>query len=662
MAGMQTSNDAAAAQLIAEAWRSQHRIGEAHRQAEGLPARLGTHNPALLRNARIVEAFWQCRYSRPGAEQVAELARDQRQAQDAGDVRFEFIASLALAQWHSHNQQHQEALSHAQVALTLCTDRQPEERFDRVVALNSLGVYHSYLMGWSDALDCLYQGLHWAADLPEPGLEATLHANLGTIFFSTGNVLDAWAAFERAESLRPRNLLDRIGCNLALNKAHTLCRLGRWQAALDCALPLLAESARTPRTDPYAFAFVARAAAALGRVTEALAWAQQGTAMAHAHRATDGMAAAQIALGYAHLAAGDHSAALTAFDSAKDALGSHGEVFYRLEAEEGLAAAARESGDHPAAIKALDASIALREAIASLATRTQVAATRIRGRLEELKLERNHARQAQMAAEANLQALRRTQAELLQVQQRAMASKLMVSLAHQINTPLGTCITANSSQHDGLMGLMQQLQQKALRRSELQEALRRGVDNADLIGANLARLERLMQRFALFGTERFLTQEELPRLMADAVSSAARRAGLEPGRCFELAIARVTVQCDAAALHGLLAELLDNALAARRPSDPPIAVTAASDGLRVQIDIADRGPGMSDAHRKRALNPYSPPPASAPTQAEAMGLGLGLGWPIVNHLARHVLLADIGLHSNPQDGTHIKIQLPLKPD
>lgn len=662
MAGLQTPDDAEATQLIAEAWHSQYRIGDAHRQAEGLSARLGTHDPQLLRNARIVEAFWQCRYGRPSAGLVGELAQAQQQARAAGDVRFEVIASLALAQWHSQNQQHQEALAQAQAAFALCAEQGPEDRFERVVALNGLGVYHSYLLNWSEALDCLYQGLHWAAELPEPGLEATLHANLGTIFFSTGNVLDAWAAFDRAASLRPRHLLDRIGCNIALNKAHTLCRLGRWDAALDSALPLMADAVRTARTDPYTFAFAARAAAALGRVDEALAWAQQGAAIAENDRANEGIAVARIALGHAHLAAGGHQAAWAAFTAAKDVLGTQGEVFYQLEAEEGLAAAARGLGDHAAAIAALDSSITLREAIASLATRTQVAATRIRGRLDELKQERNRARQAQAAAEEALQALRAAQAELLQMQQRAMASKLMASLAHQLNTPLGTCITAHSSQHDGLRGLAQQMQSNALRRNDLQDALHRSLGNAELMGTNLARLERLMKRFALFGAEHFLTQERLPCLMSDAVHQAAGRFGLAHSQCFELSVPAVTLRCDAAALHGLLAELLDNALAARRPSDPAIAVSAVCDGARVTLQIADRGPGMSAAHMKRALNPYNTPNARLDADASAAGLGLGLGWPIVNHLAQHVLGAEIGLHASPDSGTCVRLQLPLKPD
>jgi two-component system NtrC family sensor kinase len=291
-----------------------------------------------------------------------------------------------------------------------------------------------------------------------------------------------------------------------------------------------------------------------------------------------------------------------------------------------------------------------------------VAATRIRGRLDELKQERNRARQAQAAAEDALQALRAAQAELLQMQQRAMASKLMASLAHQLNTPLGTCITAHSSQHDGLRGLALQMQSNALRRNELQEALHRSLGNAELMGTNLARLERLMKRFALFGAEHFLTQERLPCLVADAVHQAAGRFGLAHGQCFALSVPAVTLRCDAAALHGLLAELLDNALAARRPSDPPIAVSAVCDGERVTLQIADRGPGMSAAHMKRALNPYNTPDAKLNADDSAAGLGLGLGWPIVNHLAQHVLGAEIGLHASPDIGTCVSLQLPLKPD
>ncbi len=393
----------------------------------------------------------------------------------------------------------------------------------------------------------------------------------------------------------------------------------------------------------------------MGRTADALQWARQASAVAEGHAHPDEAAAALLAMGQAQLAVAQHTEALSTFTRTLDALGPSGEVVYRLEAEEGRAKAARALGDHATALQAMEAAIALRERIANLAIRTHVAATAIRGRLNELTAERNRARAAQAEAEAAWSALRANQAALLQAQQRAMASQLMASLAHQLNTPLGTCITANSSQQAGLTELEHLAQRGALRRTDLRVLLSNGIDNADLIGTNLARLGRLVDRFKLFGAHRFLTREHLAELIEDTAYKAAIRGRALMVEVFELAVDDVELNCDRDALQGLLAELLDNALKVRRPDDPLVLVQAQVHQGQLTIRVEDHGPGMSAAQVSQALNPFT-----APT-ANAGATGLGLGWSIVNHLATHVLGAQIDLSSALESGTREQILLPLHP-
>jgi signal transduction histidine kinase len=218
---------------------------------------------------------------------------------------------------------------------------------------------------------------------------------------------------------------------------------------------------------------------------------------------------------------------------------------------------------------------------------------------------------------------------------------------------LGTCITANSSQQAGLSTLELMAQRGALRRTDLRILLGNGIDSADLIGSNLARLSRLVERFKLFGSHRFLTQERLPELIEDTAQRCVQRSRSLFDEVLTLSVDEVALRCDREALQGLLAELLDNALKARRPDDPPIQVQATASPTHIAIRIEDWGPGMSRAQVEQALSPFTPP-------ADDAGVaGLGLGWSIVHHLATHVLGAQLHLNATPGIGTRVDLLLPV---
>ena len=649
------SSNASDAALILSVWQAQYGGAEAQARASGLPQALRSADETLQRQARIVEAFWTVRRGDPPPTFANDLAHEQAQCLAAGDLQFAAIAQIAVAQWHGRNQDYPNAAEAALAALALCKQQQPVPSFDLAMMLNGVGVYQSHLTQWPDALDHLYQGIQCLNDLSDPGLGSALHSNLGTIFFSTGNFEDALKQFEHAWKITLLSDNVRQGRNIALNLAHTLCRLRRWEEALTWTQPLLAPPIDPGLLGAYALAFAARAAAGLGRAEQALAWARQANEMAETHGNPDETAAASLALGHALLADGQYALALQTFERTRERLGTAGEVVYQMEAEEGRAQAARALSDDATAVQALESAMALRERIGSLATRTQVAAARIRGRLDELKEERNRARTAQAEAEAALAALRAAQSALLQAQQRAMASQLMASLAHQFNTPLGNCITANSSQHDGLQALDTQAQFGTIRRTELRLQLEHGLENAELIGSNLARLSRLVERFKLFGTHRFVTHERLPDLIEEVARQASSRAKRPLSDCVVLDVSDLDLACDRDALQGLLAELLDNALRAQRPLDPPVRLRAHLDDEAVQLEVQDWGPGMSSEQLAQALDPFkSPASQSGP-------MGLGLGWAIVNHLARQIAATDLTLSSEPGAGTWVRLRIPIRP-
>ena len=109
------------------------------------------------------------------------------------------------------------------------------------------------------------------------------------------------------------------------------------------------------------------------------------------------------------------------------------------------------------------------------------------------------------------------------------------------------------------------------------------------------------------------------------------------------------------ALSRLVANLIDNAIAY---GAPPVEVTTRTEGGRVVLDIADRGPGIAPGEVERLKQPFTRASAARTDASGVAGAGLGLA--IVDRIAR--------MHGGtfellPRDGggTVARVTIPVAP-
>jgi two-component system osmolarity sensor histidine kinase EnvZ len=109
------------------------------------------------------------------------------------------------------------------------------------------------------------------------------------------------------------------------------------------------------------------------------------------------------------------------------------------------------------------------------------------------------------------------------------------------------------------------------------------------------------------------------------------------------------------ALSRLVANLIDNAIAY---GAPPVEVTTRTEGGRVVLDIADRGPGIAPGEVERLKQPFTRASAARTHASGVAGAGLGLA--IVERIAR--------MHGGtfellPRDGggTVARVTIPVAP-
>lgn len=227
-------------------------------------------------------------------------------------------------------------------------------------------------------------------------------------------------------------------------------------------------------------------------------------------------------------------------------------------------------------------------------------------------------------------------------QQQAIEDRLrqfVADASHELRTPTSV-----------ISGLSQLWRQGDLRDGQaLQDAMRR-------IGQESTRITALVEEFLLLarldeGMPIPRRPSDLTALVGDVLATAASTnpsrhitAHLEP---------HVQVTGDQVALQRVVSNLITNALI-HTPVHSALTVTLSSQPTVCRLEIRDGGPGMTPTEAAHAFDRFW----RAETSRTRTGSGLGLP------IAQAIVTAHDGtidLHTTPEDGTTVRIELPPAP-
>lgn len=252
----------------------------------------------------------------------------------------------------------------------------------------------------------------------------------------------------------------------------------------------------------------------------------------------------------------------------------------------------------------------------------------------------------------------RAQAEMAQ-EKAQLLSRIMASVAHEVNTPIGVAVTAASSLADSATLLVQALKGTRVSRRELQDLAEAMGSNADLVSRNLERAA------ALIGNAK--------QVAVDQSSEQVQNIQLRPYVEGVLAIlqpvlrrARVSTRVDISPeiqtrlAAGLLAQVLSNLVMnslshAFGAEGGLIHISArlseaAPPERWLILEVADNGRGIAEALRARIFDPFFT------TKRGQGGSGLGL------YIVQSLLTRMGGTVSLPpcEQGLCVQICLPLQ--
>ena len=254
-----------------------------------------------------------------------------------------------------------------------------------------------------------------------------------------------------------------------------------------------------------------------------------------------------------------------------------------------------------------------------------------------------------------LENLQRAQQELLRTEKMAALGSLVAGVAHELNTPIGPCVTVASTLQQQTDDVLRQYAQ-GIKRSALEEYLHHARTGNDLLLRNLSKASELVISFKQVAVDRtsanrrlFAIDEmtdELITTLGPMIRKTKHQVVAELPKKFMM-------DSYPGALGQVLTNLINNAFIHAFDAETRGTITISGHVLNpdlIELLVTDNGKGIPAANLGRIFDPFFT------TRLGQGGSGLGLN--IVYNLVRDVLSGNIAVESQPGHGCCFRITLP----
>lgn len=259
------------------------------------------------------------------------------------------------------------------------------------------------------------------------------------------------------------------------------------------------------------------------------------------------------------------------------------------------------------------------------------------------------------ALNETLATLKATQKELVQSARLASLGNTVAGVAHELNTPLGVALTAESLMSEDLAQLREGLEMPVPDIAELKAILEQVMEASQLTRLNLERAAQLVKTFKQVAVDR--SRAELRSLHVKSyleevilsLSPLTKRLHLTVD--FLAKSQDPVYVCDAGILAQVLTNLLENSgIHGYHGKGGRVEIGVYALPTGIQIDVQDFGVGMSEEVAASAFDPFFS------THRQHGGTGLGLH--VVHNAIKEGLGGELCLTTQPGKGTCLTLLLP----
>jgi signal transduction histidine kinase len=258
---------------------------------------------------------------------------------------------------------------------------------------------------------------------------------------------------------------------------------------------------------------------------------------------------------------------------------------------------------------------------------------------------------------ATLTELRAAQAELVQAERLASLGGLVAGIAHEINTPIGTALTAASVLREQVDGFKRAQATGRITKSDLERLVEAADVGSTFVTTNILRAAELIQSFKQVAVDRTSEQRRsfaIVPYIEEVLISLGPRLRKTPHKVTLTGPEDLEIDTFPGAISQLVTNFVTNALMHAFTDDVPgeLVIQAERCGDdQLQVHFRDNGRGIPAALLPKIFDPFM-------TTRRGSG-GTGLGLHIVINLVTQQLGGKLDVASTEGVGTTFTLRLPL---
>jgi len=260
----------------------------------------------------------------------------------------------------------------------------------------------------------------------------------------------------------------------------------------------------------------------------------------------------------------------------------------------------------------------------------------------------------------SLERLKETQEQLLESKKMAALGGLVAGVAHEINTPLGICITSSSFLETGLAEIKELYDKQKMTENDFNEFIQNASQSSTLISSNLGRSAELVRSFKQIAVDQtsddfrcFDVQTYLHEILL-SLRPEIKKHGIELKiSCPENIELNSCPSAFSQILTNLVANSITHGFEHRDKNSIMVQVQQFKEnGLGyLKLLYRDNGAGMSKEMRTKVFEPFY-------TTKRSHG-GCGIGMSLVYNLVTQRLNGNVYLESELDKGVQFIIVVPL---
>jgi C4-dicarboxylate-specific signal transduction histidine kinase len=255
-----------------------------------------------------------------------------------------------------------------------------------------------------------------------------------------------------------------------------------------------------------------------------------------------------------------------------------------------------------------------------------------------------------------LQNLRSTQSQLIESEKLSSLGGMVAGVAHEINTPIGLCITTHSFIKDLFRDINQHFEEGSISKNHFTEFMRSMEESVDILSKNLERAAKLIKSFKHVSEDqtgeaarKFNLEEYLQEILSTLNPKLRLTQHVVSIRC----AADIEIHGYPGALSQVITNLVMNSLlhGFEGIDKGTITIEAELHGDKVDILYTDDGRGLTKEAQMKIFEPFF-------TTKRGYG-GTGLGMHLVYNLVHKALQGTIQLQQASQ-GCAFSISIPVQ--